>query len=488
MATSWIRHGSGNGGWRDPRRRGRLLGAFVIGAAVVAVLLLYRAFGQPTNSHTELVIRTAPAPAATFVPVAGATSASPVNPITAPTAAPVPTTTSLPATAELLRPGATSTGRLELSLDGSSPGQVAIASRYTVTTGCQPVFADVFALRDGRWSRTWSASDAGAFGPLLPAPEQSASGCYPQLKLFVAQPAANGGHAELLLSAAYADGSARFVALGWDEAAGGPAPLFDWQTGPNGRVTRSPDGQRVEISESLTPPALPSGLQFAGDNGRLTQLVSFESGTPVVVSRKLAPNCDYGRLTPGSVASWQGGAPALLVIDCSGSDHQVVSVSAAPNLQPAGIGWPDLRDGDTVQIDYTPDSLEPASLDAAMPAAASIVDYAANTRHTAAQRGAQSSAPRSSAPAALPARQYAPSSNSSSRSQNGGSTAGSGGTTRSSTSGSGSSSTTHAATSGGTSSSTRSQPAATRAAPPAPLVTPPPPPRGLPGAAPPSPQ
>src|SRR5581483_12258574 len=365
---------------------------------------------------------------------------------------------------------------LDLALDGGTPGEVAVASRYTVTSGCQPIFADVFALRDGRWSRVWSAGDGGPFGPLLPAPEQSASGCYPQLKLF----------------AAHADGGARFVALGWDAANGVPAPLFDWRTGPDGRVTRAPDGQRVEIGESLLPPPLPGELQFAGDNGRLTQLVSFEGGTPAIVSRKLAPNCDYGRLTPGSVASWQNGAPSLLVIDCSSGDHQVVAVNAAPELQPAGIGWQDLRDGDTVQIDYAPDSLEPASLEGAIPAASAIVDYAANTRHTAAQRSAQSSTQRSSgsAPASQPARQYVPSSSSSNRGSSS-TGAGSGSATRSSsgssTSSGGTSSTTRSSTSG-SSSSTSGQPAATRTAPPAPLVTPPPPPRGLPGSAPPSPQ
>ncbi len=491
MATSWTRHGSNNGGWRDPRLRRRLLAGLGAGAGVLVVLLLYRAYGQPQANRSELVIRSVPLASATVAPaLSAATAAAPAD---APTPAPVATAaTALPATTDLLRPGTVSTGRLDLALDGGTPGEVAVASRYTVTSGCQPLFADVFALRDGRWSRVWSAGDGGPFGPLLPAPEQSASGCYPQLKLFAAQPGTNGA-AELLLSAAYADGSARFVALGWDAANGVPAPLFDWRTGPDGRVTRSPDGQRVEISESLLPPPLPPELQFAGDNGRLTQLVSFESGTPAVVSRKLAPNCDYGRLTPGSVASWQEGAPSLLVIDCSSGDHQVVAVDAVPELQPAGIGWQDLRDGDTVQIDFSPDSLEPASLDGAIPTAAAIVDYAANTRHTAAQRSSQSGTQRASgsAPPSQPARQYVPSSSSSSRGTGSGAGAAGSSTTRSSSgaaaSSGGTSSTTRSSTSG-SASSTRGQPAATRTAPPAPLVTPPPPPRGLPGAAPPPPQ
>lgn len=484
MATNWTRRGSNNGGWRDPRLRGRLLTWLGIGAGVLIVLLLYRAYGQPHSNRTELVIRSAPLTSATVAPaLSAATAAAPVD---APTPAPVATAaTTLPATPELLRPGAASTARLDLALDGGTPSEVAVASRYTVTSGCEPLYADVFALRDGRWSRVWSATDDGAFGPLLPPPEQSASGCYPQLKLFAAQPAATGSPAELLLSAAYANGSARFVALGWDQTNGAPAPLFDWRTGPGGRVTRSPDGQRVEISELLAPPPLPAELQFAGDNGRLTQLVSWQSGAPAVVSRKLAPNCDYGQLTPGSVASWQDGPPALLVIDCSGGDHQVVAVNAAPALQPAGIAWQDLRDGDTLQIDYTPASLEPESRDGALPIAAAIVDYAANTRHTAAQR----SAPRSSAPAAQPPRQYAPSSSAGSRGSGG--SAGSSSTTRaSSNSGSassGASSSPRSSASGGSASGTRPQPAATRSAPPAPLVTPPPPPRGLPGSAPPAP-
>ncbi|HLZ71284.1 MAG TPA: hypothetical protein VKV26_15385 [Dehalococcoidia bacterium] len=481
MARSWTRHGSGNGGWRDPRLRGRLLGGLAIAAGSIIMLLLYRAYGQPSSNRSELVIRSAPATA----PPASTGAVTPLTaPVEAPTAAPPATAAArtMPATAGLLRPGATSTGRLDLSLDGASPGQVAVASRYTVTTGCEPVFADLFALRDGRWGRVWSANDDGAFGPLLPPPQPSASGCYPQLKLFAAQPTANGA-AELLLSAAYADGSARFVALGWDQAKDAPAPLFDWRTGPNGRVTRSPDGQRVEIAESVLPPALPLELQFAGDNGRLTQLVSFESGAPAVVSRKLAANCDYGQITPGSVASWQGGAPALLVIDCSSGEHQVVAASAAPALQPAGIGWQDLRDGDTVQIDYTADSLEPPGIEAAVPAAAAIVDYAANTRRTAAQRGAQTNTPRSPAPAA-PARQSLPAGGSGNRTQGSSSTRT--GTSSGTTSGSTSRSATGSTGSGSTS-STRAQPAATRSAPPAPLVTPPPPPRGLPGAAPPSP-
>lgn len=494
MATSWTRHGSNNGGWRDPRRyRGRRAAGLGIGAGVLVMLLLYRAYGQPQANRTELVIRSAPLTATAAASSGAVNPAVAGAPVDAPTtAAPPPPAPSLPATSELLRPGTVSTGRLDLSLDGGAPGQVAVSSRYTVTSGCQPLFVDLFALREGRWSRVWSASDDGPFGPLLPAPEQSASGCYPQLKLFSTQPATNGAAAELLLSAAYADGSARFVALGWDAVNGTPVPLFDWRTGPNGRISRSPDGQRVEISESLLPPPLPPELQFAGDNGRLTQLVSFEGGTPAVVSRKLAPNCDYGRLTPGSVASWQDGAPALLVIDCSSGDHQVVAVNAAPELQPTGIGWQDLRDGDTVQIDYAPDSLEPASLDDAIPAAAALVDYAANTRHTAAQRSAQSSAPRSSsqAPASQPARQYAPS-GSGNRGASGSSGAGSGSTSHSSSgsaSGSGAGSSTRSSSAGGSSGSTHSQPAATRSAPPAPLVTPPPPPRGLPGSAPPAPQ
>jgi hypothetical protein len=425
-------------------------GAIVIGLSVAAVTL-YNAYGRPADERSEIVV----APAATLV-TAPTTAAS----LSASTASVTPVADP-PFSADLLRPGVEELSRFEVALDGSPKRLVAVSTRFTATDGCGRRFAELFALREHRWTRVFDASAADApSGTLLPSPERSGAGCFPELRLFTGVPA--DGRDLLAVGVAYADGSVRLLVLGWDADNDAPKPLYDRLSGPGGRIARLGDDRRIELSEDL---AGPPGT--AGPIGRLSEIVS--TGTDgIQVARRIAPNCDRGRLSAGSTAAGATVAdPRLLLLDCSNGAHALAAIADSTVLSPVGVAWEQLRDGDSVQVEYAAASLQPGSADGALPLAANITDYAANTRRLNAERPARpaATAPRAAAPAAP--QRNAPSSLA--PPAGGGSQSG-----------------------GGSSAGDAPRPAATRAprssgppGAPMPAITPPPPPRNPPYAGPP---
>jgi hypothetical protein len=382
--------------------------AAIVVAATVATVLIYRFAGSPADQTTVLIVRSATqAPAiATDPPVNASTAAVAIAQTGA---ADAPTLPAPPPafTNALLRPGAQLLSRVDLSLDGSTAGQVAVTSRYTVTSGCQPVFADVYALVGGTWQTVFRADDDSLpYGPILAEPQQSASGCYPRIRLFSGEPATAGGNALLILAAGYVDTSTRLVVIGWDSALGRALPLFDRRTGPYGSVNRSPDGGQIELIEDAPLPDAIAATGIHASAGRLTHTISLQEGAPRVTARRLAPPCEQGQIGAGTTRG--SAVPAtgrLLVLGCASGR----GVSVAPDnalLDPPGITWADLRDGDEIQVTYDADSLELLTPEPALPALATLTDAAAGARHSSVPKPPQAPAQRQTAP--LPATQPRP--------------------------------------------------------------------------------
>src|SRR5438552_1534758 len=164
----------------------------LVAAAAFASTLIYVTYGRPPSGGSEVVL-TRGLPVAQATTIVTASLASPGTDLSSATPPPSASTERAPtavgagpnqppATAQLLRPGADAIERFDVSLDGSASGQVAISSRYTVTSGCQPVYVDVYSFRDGRWQRVLDATDPGMqYGALLPPPESTPAGCFPKL-------------------------------------------------------------------------------------------------------------------------------------------------------------------------------------------------------------------------------------------------------------------------------------------------------------------
>jgi len=467
-----LRQWSANGALRT-----RVVTAGLVVVASAGSVLLYSAYGRPPIERADVVVRypTMPAPSTgTAAPVVGQATAAPPGASAAVdgTAAAQPSRASVvsnpartpgpparPNLADLLRPGAEPISRIDISLDGSATGQVAVTSRYTVTDGCQPLFADLFSVTDGSWKRVFSASDGEmAYGAILPSPAAPADSCYPQIRLFSAQPALAPASPLLLLGAAYADTSLRLVIVGWDADARQPAIRFDWRTGANGRVARSTDGQQLDLSEDAKAPD--------GETtsiGRFLQVIALNGSVPEVVSRRLSPNCDRGRLGAGADVRLS------VVLDCSSGARTVFTIDEGTLFTPAGVVQRDLKEGDSVQVAFSAASLEPNETGNTVPAAATLNDFSASNRKQAAERAApRATAPARSAAPAAPAQPRA---------------------TRPPAVAPPAREPLYPSTSGGP-----SHPAATvyvppppRAAAPLPAVSPPSAPRGLPGGAPPVP-
>src|SRR5579883_1387537 len=343
--------------------------ALVLGvaAAAVAAAALYDRYGRPADEQVGVLTTGAATPRATPVVLRGMES-------TGTPAAPTPTPAP-PALgdATLLRPGTELIARYDVSLDGRSPTEVAASSRYTVTDGCGQLYADLYAYRGGEWRRVYAADDpAMAYGPLLSAPEQGDSGCFPVLKLFGAQQGAGAGY--LILGAVYADTSVRLQVVGWDAATDAPAILFDYRSGTNGRLDRSVSGDRIDVSEDAMAPGLDGQPIVVG---RFTQTVTLTGGAATVTGRRLAPNCDRGKVA-GAPAALAGALTVLLT--CSDDSHVALTVDETTELLPSGVGWENIEDGDTVQVQYDPVSLTPASAGTAALTAISLSDNAAGTR------------------------------------------------------------------------------------------------------------
>ncbi len=488
MSFPWLRSRQ-SGSWRIDRQRpggpGKAATIGIVVVAAIATVLLYRAAGHNGGQKRELVLR----PAALAPATVGAQSANVVSPTTqasgaVPPALPPSAATPSPFTNDLLRPGTELVARVDLSLDASSQGQVAVTSRYTVTSGCQPLFADIYALIAGHWKPVFSATDSAIpYGPLLSEPEQAAGGCFPRFRLFSSQPGTAGNGAMLLIGTGYADGSARLAVVGWDANTGGPSIVFDWHTGYYGSISRSPDGNRVEIGEDAAPPTAIAALGLHGTAGRLIQTVMLDNGAPYVADRRIAPPCESGRIAAGTtrgLAVPETGR--LLVLSCS-SGQGISLAPEAATLAPAGITWADLRDGDAAEVEYDPASLQLADGAPALPRLATVTDDAALARHQASQKPAQTAprsapiaAPQQRPPPAVPAprQSSAPQQSTAPRTSS---------APQQSTAPRTSSAPVIPASNPTVNTAPRSAPAA---APPLPVVTPPPPPRAPPFAGPPA--
>lgn len=401
--------------WRRDRRSPlpsrQAVAITIVAVAAFATVALYKIAGQSPGQPAEVLVRSSDAaatPAAETADAARAGQAAAAGTIAA--AAVEPGVPTRPTIADLLRPGAELQSEIDLPLDGSATGQVAVASRYTVTNGCEPQFADLFSVVGGKWTRVFAASDESLpYGAILPQPARSSAGCFPKIRLFSAEPAGPSGKALLLLGVAYADTSLRLVTLGWDDAAGAPAIKYDWRTGTNGTLVRN--GNSVQIAEDAgMPPAL-SGAGVPGPIGRLSQVVTLADGSASVTSRQLSPTCDRGKVGSGTTRGLpEDGSDPILVLQCpSGITAALVPSQIA--LSPSGVLWTDIRDGDSVQVEFDPASLEPDSLETAVPTLATLADSTAATRRQAGARPPRqpaapirSQAPRSgSGPSAAPA-------------------------------------------------------------------------------------
>lgn len=360
----------------------------VAGVAVAAVAL-YNAFGRP-EPRTEIVV----APAAAAVSQA---TGSPASAEPAPPASPV---ADPPFSLDLLRPGVELISRFDANLAGSGARLVAVSSRYTATTGCQQQYVELYGLREHRWQRLYDAADPGATGgALLPVPAELGGQCFPELRLFAVESA--GDKDLIAIAAGYADGSVRLQLLGWDVETGVPSAIYDRRSGANGRVAPIASERRIELSEDLPEPDGASGAI-----GRLSEIVAVRDGR-VDVSRRIAPNCDRGRMSAGGAeAGALQSTERRLLLDCSNGSHVVAGFAGGGLLSPSGVAWENLRDGDSLQVEYDAASLQPESAAGALPLVVNITDYAANTRRLTAARGARqaATAPRPAGPAAPPYR------------------------------------------------------------------------------------
>lgn len=348
-----------------------VLAAAVASGLSVAAAALYNAFARPAAERTELIV----SPRVTAQAGVAAVGEGDTSLRASATPALDP-----PFSASLLRPGVEVLSRLDVALDGSPKRLVAVSSRFTATSACEQTFVELFTLQDHRWTRLFDAADASAAGgALLPQPERAGTTCYPQLRVFTGLPA--GNRDLLAMGAAYADGSARLLVLGWDAAAAAPTALYDRHSAAGGRIARLGSDDRIELSEDLVAPDGSSG-----PIGRLSEVVSASAGGVQVV-RRIAPNCDRGRLSAGGSAA---GAITrdvrTLLLDCSNGSHAAAAITEATVLSPAGVSWAHLRDGDSVQAEYDAASLQPQSAEAAIPVVVSLTDYAANTRRLDAGR------------------------------------------------------------------------------------------------------
>ena len=400
MASRWWRS-KRSPTWRRQRRLEiPALRAFAIALVAVgafATVALYSVVGRPSRDRTEVLVRSVdseqPSQSASIIPslstgLTGSSESGTKNPAEA----------IRPSTIDLLRPGAEIVSRTDLALDGSTTGQIAVSSRYTVTPDCQPVFADVFSFVAGAWSRVFAASDPNnQYGAALTDPVQAASGCFPKLRLFSAEPAGVSGNALLLLGVTYADTSTRLVIVGWDSTNNATAIRFDWRTGPNGSILRN--SNQIQISEDVGVPSALAGAPVT--IGRFTQTVSLEDAEARVTSRRLSPTCDRGTIGAGTTRGIPAdGTDPLLIIRCSSGSTRA-GVPAKSLLNPTGISWADLRDGDAVQVEFDPSSLEPGTIATAFPVVATLTDTAALARHQAKDQPTRQLAPsvRPAAPA-----------------------------------------------------------------------------------------
>jgi hypothetical protein len=390
--------------WLRAPQRGRLLQAAAIGAGIVATIALYGVYGRPGGRRIAIVVQqsaaASPAPAtssATASPAARATAAATRQARATTSATATPSPDQPPDIAALLPPGAAVSDQLELRDETGRLTAVVVTGTLAASGDCAAAFLQLFARDGGGWAVRFDGASAPAGGPWFA--EQTAANCVqpPQLAplgvptRFVAA------------SMQLADGSARLIAL---DASG--AALLDLHSVGAAGIT-TPNSGTIELDQ---PPAATDGGPVSAAGGMLARVVSVADGEPVVRAR-LLPNCDRGRLQPGSAAAINvaaGGGAGTVTIACSSGAHAAALVDGDTLLDLIAAPASAVHDNDYVELGYDDGSLNvnPTSNDAPpLPRLALLTD------NTAALRGAAPPA-RATAPArAAPTRPPAASSRSS---------------------------------------------------------------------------